>query len=118
MTVLATITDHHRGGVAIARIEGEIDVSNATWAEARLRSLVTNQSEALVVDLTAITYLDSAGIALLFELSAALRRHQQELRLVVLDGSPVARMLSLTALASEVPTHPTLDAALDQQAGS
>lgn len=118
MTVLATITDDRRGGVAIARIEGEIDASNVTWAEARLRSLVTNHCEALVVDLTAITYLDSAGIALLFELGSALRRHQQQLRVVVADGSPVARVLTLTALASEVPTHPTLDAALDQQAGS
>lgn len=118
MTVLATIADDRRGGVAIARIEGEIDASNVTWADARLRSLVTNQCETLVVDLTVITYLDSAGIALLFELGAELRRHQQELRLVVADGSPIARMLSLTALASEVPTHPTLDAALDQQAGS
>jgi anti-sigma B factor antagonist len=118
MTVLATITDDRRGGVAIARIEGEIDASNVTWAEARLRSLVTNHCEALVVDLTAITYLDSAGIALLFELAADLGRHQQELRLVVADGSSIARVLQLTAIAGAAPTHPTLDAALGQQAGA
>jgi anti-anti-sigma factor len=64
------------------------------------------------VDLTATTYLDSAGLALLFGLATALRQHQQELRLVVADGSPIVRMLRLTGLADTIPMHPTLEAAL------
>jgi anti-sigma regulatory factor (Ser/Thr protein kinase) len=58
------------------------------------------------------TDLDSAGIALLFGLSSTLRQHQQQLRLVVADGSPIARMVRLTGLTDAVPTHPTLQAAL------
>ena len=118
MTVLANILESRRGGIAIARIEGEVDRSNVPWVQERLRALVTNEAEALVVDLTATTFLDSAGIALLFELAADLRRHQQELRLVVADGAPIARVLQLTAIAGAAPTHATLDAALAQQAGS
>ena len=118
MTVLANIVESRRGDVAIARIDGEIDASNVSWVEERLRALVTNEAEALVVDLSATTYLDSAGIALLFELAADLRRHQQELRVVVADGSPIARVLEVTAITGAAPTHPTLDAALGQQAGS
>ncbi len=118
MTVLANIVESRRGDVAIARIDGEIDASNVSWVEERLRALVTNDAEALVLDLTATTYLDSAGIALLFELAADLRRHQQELRLVVADGAPIARVLQLTAVTGAASTHPTLDAALGQQAGA
>jgi anti-anti-sigma factor len=112
VTLLARIVEEQHGNSAIARVEGEIDASNARWVEGKLRGLLTNRSDVLTVDLTKTTYLDSAGIALLFELAAALRQHQQELRLVIEDGSPIARMADLTGLRDAVATHPTLEAAL------
>ena len=115
MTLLAHIADERRGGLAIARIEGEIDASNVEWVESRLRALLTNQSDGLVVDLSATTYLDSAGIALWFALAEDLRQHQQQLRLVVADQSSIARMLTLTGLDEAVPTHPTLETALNDE---
>ena len=54
----------------------------------RLRGLLTNRSESLVVDLVATTYIDSAGINLLFELAAELRQRQQRLFLVVAERLP------------------------------
>ena len=98
--------------MAVVRVSGEIDASNARWLEDRLRAPLTNQLDGLVVDLTATTYLDSAGIALLFDLATELRQHQQQLRLVVAEESPIARMVRLTGLADAVPTHPALEAAL------
>jgi anti-anti-sigma factor len=112
VTLLAQVTEERRGSVAVARVSGEIDASNAKWLDERLRAPLTNECAALVVDLTATTYLDSAGLALLFGLATALRQHQQELRLVVADGSPIVRMLRLTGLADTIPMHPTLEAAL------
>ena len=118
MTLLAHITDERRGDLAIARVEGEIDASNVKWVESRLRALLTNQSDGLVVDLSATTYLDSAGIALWFALAEDLRQHQQQLHLVVLDGSSIARMVALTGLDETVPTHPTLETALAEAGGA
>ena len=112
MTVLAHVVQERHGGVAVARVSGEVDASNAPWVEDRLRAVITNQSDGLVVDLSATTYLDSAGIALLFGLATALRQHQQQLRLVVADGSPIARVVRLTGLDAALPTLPTLEAAL------
>ena len=112
MTQLAQLTEELHGSIAVARVRGEIDASNATWLDQRLRALVTNQCEGLAVDLSDTTYVDSAGIALMFGLSTALRQHQQQLRLVVADGSPIARMTRLTGLAEAVPVHPTLESAL------
>ena len=112
MTLLAHITDERRGGLAVARVEGEIDASNVKWVESRLRTLLTNQSDGLVVDLSATTYLDSAGIALWFALAEDLRQRQQQLHLVVVNPSSIGRMVTLTGLDEAVPTHPTLETAV------
>jgi anti-sigma B factor antagonist len=117
VTALAHIADDRREPVAVARVQGEIDASNAPWIAARLRTLLTNRSDALAVDLTATTYLDSAGIALMFELAAELRLHQQELHLVVTLDSPIARVVHLTGLDAAVPIHASLEAALAQLGG-
>ena len=117
MTLLASIDEERRGGLTIARVQGEIDASNTAWIGSRLRALLTNHSDALAVDLSETTYLDSAGIALLFALGDELRLHQQRLHLIVTDGSPIKRMVALTGLDQAVRTHPTLDAALAEAGG-
>ena len=117
MNPLAQIADERIGELVLARVRGEIDASNAAWIGARLRMLLTNRSDALAVDLSGTTYLDSAGIALMFALAAELRLHQQELRLVVAGGSAIARMVALTGLDLTVPTYPSLEAALAHAGG-
>ena len=112
MTLLAQVVEERRGDVVVARVSGEIDASNAPWLDQRLRGALTNQADGLLVDLSGTTYLDSAAIALLFGLAAALRQRQQQLSLVVAEDSPIARMVRLTGLAETVPTHPTVEAAL------
>jgi len=107
----ARVDAEQRGDVPVAAIEGEIDAANADWAGSRLRRLLSNRSHALVVDLSATTHLDSAGIAMLFQLAADMRLHQQELR-VVLAGSPVARMVSLTGLDQAAALYGTVDEAV------
>lgn len=112
MNPLATIAEERRGDTAVARVNGEIDASNTLWLGTRLRALVSNHSDGLVVDLSETTYLDSAGIALFFDLGAELRRHLLHLQLVMPEGSPIARMAALTGLDSVVPVHARLDEAL------
>jgi anti-sigma B factor antagonist len=96
----------------VAAVEGEIDASNARGIGDRLRQTITNRGRALVVDLAATTYLDSAGINLLFEIGNELRERQQRLLVVVAEPSPIARMLAITGLEAAVPTYPTLESAL------
>ena len=112
MTVLARVTDEHHGDVPLVAIAGEIDASNADEIAERLRAALSNRSEALVVDLSGTTYIDSAGLNVLFELATALRERQQQLHLVVGRPSPIARMVAIVGLDAAVPTHPTRAAAL------
>ena len=111
-TALARMVEEWHDEVPVARLEGEIDASNVHEMGERLRSLLTNRSVALVIDLSATTYLDSAGLNLLFALGEELRGRQQQLGLVVTEGSPIARMISLVGLDQTVPVHATLAEAL------
>jgi anti-anti-sigma factor len=114
MSTLARIEDEWHDEVPVARLQGEVDASNVKEIGDRLRSLMSNRSVALVIDLSATTYLDSAGINLLFSLAEELRGRQQRLALVIAERSPIARMISLTGLDQTVPTHPTLPDALGE----
>ena len=110
MSTPADVTVTRRGEYVIARIGGEVDASNAGWIGGRLRAELSNRSDALLVDLSAVTYLDSAGIALMFELAEELRTHRQQLELVIPEGSSIARMAALTGLSGAVPTRSSLEA--------
>jgi anti-anti-sigma factor len=77
-----------------------------------LRQLVTNRSNELVVDLSPTSYLDSAGINLLFAIGDELRSRQLTMRIVIAAASPVARMLAITGLNRVYPSYPTVADAL------
>jgi anti-sigma B factor antagonist len=112
MSVIARIVDERHGDVPIVTVEGEIDSSNARAIAQRMRATLSNQGKVLIVDLTPTTYIDSAGINVLFRLGVELRERQQELHVVVASPSPIARMLAIVGLDRAVPTHATRAAAL------
>lgn len=114
MSMLARVSEEHREDVPIATVVGEVDASNAGEVGDRLRRLLTNQSAALIVDLSDTTYLDSAGINLLFELASELQHRQQRLRLVIDPSSQIARVMAIVGMQDTVATHATREEALAQ----
>ncbi len=92
--------------------EGEIDSSNAAELRLALSERLPSASSALVLDLSAVTYLDSSGIHLLFDLGRRLAARRQALRLVVPDGAPMRRVLELCAVDAVAPMDRELDASL------
>jgi len=116
MSLLARVLEDRRDGFALAAIEGEVDASNAGEIGERLRGLLSNRDTSLVVDLSDTSYLDSAGINLLFELSSELTARQQSLRLVLPPDSPMLRMFAIVGLSDAIPTHETRAAALAEPA--
>ncbi len=95
-------------GVRVARILGEVDVSNVEEVRSRLFDATTDRARAYVVDLSETQYFDSAGIGLLFTLAARLKARRQELHIVVPEKALVRRVLVLTDLAGVVPIHNSL----------
>jgi anti-anti-sigma factor len=98
--------------IVVARVHGEVDIGRVEGLRAELVAAIDNQDLALVVDLTATSYLDSAGINMLFELAEALGRRQIRLSVVVPEEGIVARVATLVSLESAVPVHRSADAAL------
>ncbi len=112
MSELARVAAEWHGDTPVAVVQGEVDASNVAEVGVALRGLVTNQSTLLIVDLSSTTYLDSAGINLMFALGDELRSRQLTLRLVIAPGSSIARMLTITGLDKAYPTYATLAEAL------
>ena len=107
MTPFAVVDEDWHDDVPVVRIDGEVDAANVGDVGSRLRAMMTNRSVVLVVDLSDTSYLDSAGINLLFAIGEELRTRQQALRLVVPPGSAVARMLTITSLDRAYQTYPS-----------
>src|SRR5947209_17742280 len=87
--MLADITFEDHGGIPVARIRGEIDMSNVGELSQTLQNSVDQVAPGLVVDFSPTTYLDSAGLQFVFDLGKRLRDRGQRLLLVVPDGSAV-----------------------------
>ena len=114
MTTLADIEVERHDSAVIALLSGEVDMTNATFVRDELLAAVPNDVLRLIVDLSGCRYLDSAAIEVIFDLSRRLGRRRQELRLVVPDGSPLGRVLTLTDVNSVAPVHASLESALAQ----
>jgi anti-anti-sigma factor len=100
-TVTADLDGDHLG-VALA---GEIDLSNADDVQSQILELTSNQLMHVLVDLSELDYLDSAGLRMLFTLAARLDVSQIGLELLVPEGSPVREMIELVGLSSVATVH-------------
>lgn len=91
--------------VPIARIEGDIDISNTNDLGEALLEAVGNKALGLVLDLSDVSYLDSAGVHLILRLGSQLKKRRQELRAVVLADAPLKDVLEVSAVDKLVPLH-------------
>ena len=108
MSELATVTATDLEGAQLVSVSGEIDLSNVAAVMADISSSVRSESSLVIVDLSATTYLDSAGLAMLFRLDQRLGYSRQELCLVVPPESPVRRVLELTNLDGVIRVEDTI----------
>lgn len=90
-------------GVTVARIEGEIDISNAQELGDALIASLKNDSLGLVLDLSPLDYLDSSGVHLILGLNSRLRQRRQQLRLAAPPEAPLRAVLAITAADKTVP---------------
>jgi anti-anti-sigma factor len=109
---LAQVELEEQGDVVVARVTGELDVSVAPRTGEAIAEAVPTSASGLVVDFTALEFIDSSGIAMLFGLARRLGSRRQELRVVARAGKPVARVLGIVEFDRAAQVHETLDEAL------
>ena len=101
------------GDVVVARLRGEIDLANARPIGSLVSGAVPNEAAGVVLDLSDVTYLDSSGVHLVFELSERLASRQQRLALVVPEEARIRRVLDLVNVRAVLPVTTTAAAGVD-----
>jgi anti-sigma B factor antagonist len=113
VNVRPEVTLDYRDAVPVASLEGELDVLHANDLRGRLIAAVRNEDLGLVIDLTAVSYVDSAVINVLFALAERLSTRQLRLALVVPEHGLVERVLGIVNIAAVAEVHPDADAAVN-----
>jgi anti-sigma B factor antagonist len=112
MTPLADLRFETIDNVVVARLQGEVDMSNADDLGAAITARVSTDALGLVLDLAAVDYLDSAGIHVLFDLRERLTRRGQQIRLVLGPDSPIATALEYAGVQRTLGADPTIGEAI------
>ena len=94
--------------VAGVAVRGEVELATAPVLTAALEEGIRRSSGAFVLDLAAVDFLDSSGVACLVRARALLGRDDRALALVCPPGS-VRRVLELTGIDELVPVYGSRD---------
>jgi anti-sigma B factor antagonist len=106
---IADLRVSSRDGIVIAQVTGEIDMSNATDLRDAINDATPNDALGVVLDLSDVDYVDSAGIHLLYRLGESLRNRGQTLRIVIPAQSAASDSLRLAGVKRHVDVVEGLD---------
>ncbi len=109
---LADVQITQAAGAVVARLNGEVDMSNAEEIGAIVVRATPSDAGGVVLDLSEVDYLDSAGIYVIYWMRASLRARGQSLLLVIPADSPVHDALRLSGAERSGEVVEDLDAAL------
>lgn len=96
---------------------GELDIARVGDFRAALWDAAGEDTAAVVVDLSQVSFIDSSGLGALVELDNRLRRSGRRLAVVAPRGSAPAVLLDLAGLRDRLPISETRQGALDTSGG-
>ena len=99
------------------QIEGEIDLHAAPTMQERIDAVLEQGKTRVIVDLSAVRYIDSTGLTVLIGALRRLRRDGGALALVVTDYD-IERMLESAGLDGMFAVHRSRDEALEDFEGT
>lgn len=109
MTLTITVDDL-RPDLVVVALDGVVDAASAPEVKAALGPFTTRTGVIVVVDLSTLTFIDSAGLGALIGAQRRLRELDSELRLTRVPDH-VQKILRITALDQALPIHPVDDTA-------
>ncbi|HWD64778.1 MAG TPA: STAS domain-containing protein [Solirubrobacteraceae bacterium] len=94
------------GGVTVLALSGELDIARTPRLRVVINEILRTRPSGLVIDLCAVTFVDSTALALL--LNAQRRATGQGIALqLACDVATTLELLSLTRLDREFEIHPS-----------
>ncbi|BBY47408.1 anti-sigma factor antagonist [Mycolicibacterium arabiense] len=104
------VSERQIGEVAVVAPSGVVDMLTAPQLEGAIRTALSNKPAGLVVDLTAVEFLASAGMGVI--VAAHEEKDDGTKFCIVAEGPATSRPLKLVGIADIVPLYATLDEAL------
>lgn len=105
-----SVAEEWFGRTVVVSAAGDLDVLTSPQLSAGIDTALAKDPGALVVDLSGVTFLSSAGMAVL--VAAREQAHAGDIKFgVVARGPATGRPLTLIGLAELVGMHPTLEEA-------
>ena len=109
--------DHRlHGRFTIVTVSGELDVFTSPRLRETLVEIVEAGARHLIVDLSGVEFLDSTGLGVLVGIHHRLQAHDGTLSFVG-PGERLRRVFRVTRLDKLFEIHPSLDEALQSEAG-
>ena len=99
------------GGVAVARFTGRLDFTSTPEARDQFASAIAADHRKLIIDLSKVEFVDSAGLGSLIGGMRTARQAGGDLR-IANPTEQVKMLLSLTSLDQVLKIHPTIEEAL------
>lgn len=100
------------GKIVVASLTGEIDLAHAEPLQRSVLNAAAGQPSGVVLDLLDVTYLDSAGVRLLFLTHRELERRRIPLVAVLPRMRVVRRILALAEVPTVIPVKDTRSEAI------
>ena len=108
---LFSLSVEDRAPYCVLRLEGELDVSTTARLRAALNEQLVDEGRVhLVVDLTALEFMDSSGLGTLVRAQRQTRALRGSFAVVCPEG-PVLKVMTITGLTHVLRVHDSLDAA-------
>jgi anti-anti-sigma factor len=101
-----------QGHVLVARMAGEIDLSNAERLGGEIAEATPQATERVVLDLSEVEHIDSYGIFVIYGLRERLREHETHLVLVIPKDGRIRRAVELVGVHDFMPVEEELEDAL------
>lgn len=101
------------GATAVAAVSGEVDLASGSRFVDEVLAKMPDGTDALVVDLVDLKYIDSAGVRSLFEIAAALKTRGDFLAIAVPEESPLRSVLKMTQVEEVATICATREEALE-----
>jgi len=99
------IEERSEGGATIVTVSGEIDVATAPQLQESLHALIAQGRSSLVIDLLAVTFLDSTALGVLVGALKRCREQGGDLQLVMAD----ARIMKIFEITGLITVFPIVD---------
>jgi anti-sigma B factor antagonist len=111
-----TLERSSNGRVELLEVTGEIDIASASRLISGLNEAVGECDHPVVVDLTAVEFMDSTGLALLLNAHRRLARRDQGFA-VACSGGPVRRVFEITDMLDTLKVRADRESAVNAALG-